>query len=301
MGSNAFDFVQRIEQKSVFPTLRWLQEKWPSWKLNRQINLNECILGSAGKNPTSGDIDLNFDIHFYDQEEVAKELKEFLGDDHVKPRPGNNQIFTAVPIEGDPSKGYVQVDFMFGFYEWQKFSYFSATVDPTFVPNIHNTLHLLPKDLSRFKGLYRTELIKAFVAYNSDWVLEEDGQVIARVGPTFFHDRGVVWRYRYRPLKKNSNTRVKAFKEVSKEEFLKIYPSAICASRDSITDPNELSKFLFSELSTSQMLGTFECIWFKSYAYYSKEERNIIKGIFYERLNNLKAPILKEFSLVGMR
>ena len=84
-------------------------------------------------------------------------------------------------------------------------------------------------DISCLKGLYRTELLKALVAFNSDWILEEDGEVIARVGPTFFHDKGCMWRYRHRPMRKDGTARVQDFKELTRDEFKEIYPSSMDA------------------------------------------------------------------------
>lgn len=301
MGGKAFkEVTRRITKAEIDPTLTWLEEHWPSWKLNNQPSLYSCLLGSAGKNETSGDLDLNLEIDLYDQEKVAAELIDLLGPDYVKPRPGNNQIFTAIPIPG--SDDYrVQVDFMFGKFEWQKFSYYSPYINPGYVPDRSHMGKILHKDLSRFKGLYRTELIKALVAYNSDWVLEENGEMIARVGPTFFHDRGVVWRYRYRPWRKDGKSRLKELQEVTEEEFMKNFPSAAKASRDVIDDPLELVHFLFDDKMPLHLCNTFERIWFSCRAFYEPNELKKITEIFYQRLNSLKAPILDDFGLVGMR
>jgi hypothetical protein len=105
------------------------------------------MLGSAGKAQTSGDIDINMDELKFDKNLVYKSLVTSLGPTEVKDRTHVNQIFTCVPICGDPLNGFVQIDFMFGNLEWQAFSYWS------------------PGDSSAYKGLFRTELIKAAVAF----------------------------------------------------------------------------------------------------------------------------------------
>ena len=302
MGGKAFEGVtRRITKAEIVPTLAWLEDSWLGHYNNKQPNLHECLLGSAGKNETSGDLDLNLDINSFDQSAVAKDLIELLGEDHVKARPGNNQIFAVVPICGLPSNGYVQVDFMFGDTKWQAFSYYSPAYDPDSTVmfgryGLHGRKHA-----SSFKGLYRTEMLKALCAFNSDWVLEDNGKVIARVGPTFFHDRGVVWRYRYRPMRKDGTARIQEFKEVTKEEFFKIYPSAVPASHNVINDPDELTDFLVPGRS-SEDFASLEGICANLYYNYSVEERNVIYKIYLERLNSLKVEIpTRKFKSLDIR
>lgn len=290
MGGKAFEGVtQRIDQALILGTILWLTNKWPDSGIQGG-NYMDHLLGSGGKNDTSGDLDLNMRIELYDQAKVAEQLTELLGSDFVKPRPGNNQIFTAVPICGDAEKyGRVQVDFMFGDYEWQKFSYYSARYDP----DQSNARYYWRTDLSKscLKGLYRTELIKALVAFNSDWVLEDGGEMIARVGPTFFHDKGLVWRYRHRPMRKDGTGRVKELKELSREEFMKIYPSAVPAKAEQILDPKLLPEMLLAEHYQLDQFNTFEGLWLGIMNAYNVADQKVIAKIYLERLNSLKADI----------
>lgn len=289
MGGKAFEGItQRIAKDDIYGTIKWLTRSWEDSGIQGGDYM-EHLLGSAGKNPTSGDIDLNMRIELYDQAKVADQLTAILGADYVKARPGNNQIFTAVPINGGPVNGYVQVDFMFGDYEWQKFSYFSTEVDPTFTQNRYYWRQDPTK--SSLKGLYRTELIKALVAYNSDWVLEENGEMIARVGPTFFHDRGCVWRYRHRPMRKDGTGRIKELKELTKEEFLELYPSSVSAKTDVIIDPKKVVEMVLSERHTIDNLATFETTVLSMQQCYNDPEVTMIMKIYIERLNSLKVDI----------
>lgn len=284
MGGNAFkDRVRRVTAEEVHQTVEWLSKNWPS--ANKDVRfLPNRVLGSAGMQKTSGDIDLNIDESIYDFEETNRELVQLVGEENVIARPGFNQIFTAVPIGGDLNNGRVQVDFMFGNYAWQEFSY-AGTADPS--------MSMTPTSKqSQFKGLFRTELIKALVAFNSDWVLEEDGEMVARVGPTFFHDRGLVWRYRYRPIRKDGTARVKALKEVSKEEFLKEFPTAMSRSRDVIIDPEECVRFLFNTgWAVASDCDTYEDLWQMIRHYYPNDTHGTISKIYLERLNSLKVEI----------
>lgn len=299
MGGKAFEGItRRIGQKEIRPTLEWLQEKWPAYVINGQT-LESHLLGSAGSlepDQDAGDLDLNLHGDLYDQVEVAKALVSILGEDHVKARPGNNQIFTAVPIQGDPATGYVQVDFMFGHYDWQKFSYFSAKRADKIQWGGGG------KHVSFFKGLYRTEFIKALVAFNSDWVLEENGKMVARVGPTFFHDKGVVWRYRHRPMRKDGKGRVQTLVELDKDEFLKLYPTAVTAKATSMIDPKVVTTLLFDSRTDVDELNTLERIAMNLRRHYDRDQIKKIMEIYFERLNSLKVEIpLDKFRQIWLR
>ena len=201
----------------------------------------------------------------------------------------------SVPVNGKPELGRVQVDLMFGHYEWQKFSYYS----PTKVDSIHWGGR---SGVSYFKGLYRTEMIKAITAFCSDWVLEEEGEVIARVGPTFFHDKGLVWRYRDRPMRKDGTARVKEFKEYTREEFLERYPSAITAIADVMTDPEQVAKFLLGDYATTKQMESIESLTMFMNRSFDSDQRRTIAKIYVERLNNLKVDIpTKEFRQIYLK
>lgn len=283
MGGKAFARVtRRIKQQEIPGTLDWLTKNWTGSKIQGG-DFNDHLLGSGGKNEDSGDLDLNLRIELYDQEEVAAKLTELLGSDAVMARPGNNQIFTAVPINGDPVNGLVQVDFMFGNYAWQQFSYHSA-------PH-HDFVRWGNNRTSAFKGLYRTEFLKALTTFNSSWVLQEGDEIIARVGPTFFHDKGVVWRHRHRPMRQDGTARVQAFKEVTKEEFLELYPSAVTSDREPILDPTEFMRFVLDDYNKPTDANTLEHLAYLFRRSYHNDQRATVEKIYSERLNNLKVDL----------
>jgi hypothetical protein len=294
MGGKAFEDITRpIQKVEITETLSSLERAlWAAGSKIPPDYLVKNMLGSAGKKAVSGDIDINMDYKKFDLLHEASVLEAVLGVDRVKSRPGFNQIFTAVPIEG--TDDFVQVDFMFGDYYWQQFSYFSAqSLETASLDGLAGWSGY--QRWTRYKGLYRTELIKALVAFNSSWVLEEDGEMIARVGPTFFHDRGLIWRYRHRPFKKGSTTdRVKAFKELTREEFLAIYPSANCATREVMTNPLEVVELILANDYSPALVESFESLCICLEQVYKPEDRKIIWKIFLERLNSLKVDIPKE-------
>lgn len=266
MGGNAFaEKTRRILKSEIFDTIIWLENEiqFPTGYMATHL------LGSSGKKDDSGDVDLNIDKTRFAFDDVVQRLVQKFGANNIKARPGTNQMFTCIPINGDARNGFAQFDFMFGDAEWQEFSYFSPGTE---------------------KGLYRTEFIKAWIAYRSDWVKIENGYMIARVGPTFFHDRGLIWRYRHRPLKQNSTTeRIKLLKEISKEEFFELYPDAIPASRNEIADPSMLHQFLTYGRDIENHYDTFE----QTLKTFCKAEPTVealetVKVIYQERLQSLK-------------
>ena len=274
MGGRAFKGeTRRVTIQEVYGTVGWLQA-------NLTISLfggkpfSDCLLGSAGKKETSGDIDINVDASRADIKRAAAELQHLLGPDHVWLREGNSQIFCSVPVNGDPEQGRVQVDFMFGLFTWQRFSYAS------------------PGEDSAYKGLFRTELIKALTALRSNWVYSDSSGVIARVGPTFFDSKGLVWRYRHKPHgKKDPSKRIKAFKELTEAEFLKIYPCATKASHRQMTDPDEVQRFLLGKNQLPGAFYSYETLWQSCLICLNIPQLRQLSKIYFERLESLKVPI----------
>lgn len=275
MGGLAFKAkTRRIEKEEIEPTLNWLASKTGF----SSGYLSGNLLGSAGKSASSGDLDINMDQDKFDKTVVLNALITALGANDVKDRRHVNQIFTCVPIRGDSLNGYVQIDFMFGDVAWQAFSYYSAGEE------------------SRYKGLFRTELVKAAVAFNSDWVKTENDQVVARVGPTFFHDRGCVWRYRHRPERKDKKGRVLAYVELTEQEFLLLYPDAIKASNTVVDTPEGVSELIFGDPNELAAFEMYETLSERLKTFYGTKDYATIMQIFEERLNSLKVDIPKDIA-----
>lgn len=273
MGGLAFkDKARRILRAEINPTLEWLGERI---QLDTEY-MKSNKLGSAGKNETSGDVDINMDESRFDIHEILGKLKATLGEENVKDWTHVNQIFTCVPIRGDSTNGFVQIDFMFGDRVWQEFSYFS------------------PGYKSAYKGLFRTELIKAAVAFRSDWTLFEDDQLVCRVGPTFFHDRGLVWRYRHRAMRKDGKGRVKTFSELTEADFKQLYPQARSATKTVVKTPHGVAELIFGSKKQVDDFFSYETLLAGLKQTYSPAEYGTIMAIFLERLNSLKVDIPKD-------
>lgn len=102
--------TQRINQTDVKPTLMWLEQML-------DLDLVNNTLGSTGLKPTSGDLDVAVDSQQITPEQLKAELTQWVNsqqlkaDDYIKGS-GTNLHFRT-PIAGNPSKGFVQTDFMF--------------------------------------------------------------------------------------------------------------------------------------------------------------------------------------------
>ena len=109
--------TQRIDQGDVEPTVKWLEGI-------TGLPLTDNMLGTTGKKPTSGDLDLAVDEKNISKGELESKLKAYAekaGMENATAKSGISVHFLT-PINGNPDNGFVQTDFMFGDPEWMKFS-----------------------------------------------------------------------------------------------------------------------------------------------------------------------------------
>ena len=119
----------KINREDVDPTLQLLE---PALRMD----LVHHKLGSAGKKAQSGDIDISVDPHLLSKEDLIQRLKHWVqavygvdGTDWI--RKSGISVHFKMPIRNDPTKGFVQIDFMFhqggdAETDWMKFSMYSA-------------------------------------------------------------------------------------------------------------------------------------------------------------------------------
>jgi len=98
-----------------------------------------CLMGSTGKKETSGDIDFCLNTHearfvgeeilpIFDKHDVLRRIREVLPQEQVNTKTlkmGN--LMMAWPIAGNPTNGYVQVDFVFGKMDLLQFTHYSPS------------------------------------------------------------------------------------------------------------------------------------------------------------------------------
>ena len=124
-GGNVFKdasgqpLTQRINKADVPGTVNWL-EKISGLDFSSAIDQETQVpvkwLGSTGKAPTSGDMDLAVDSNEISKDEVFARLNKWvtsMGQDPKLWIKKGGEVHLRTPINGDPKQGYVQTDFMF--------------------------------------------------------------------------------------------------------------------------------------------------------------------------------------------
>jgi hypothetical protein len=130
-GGNVFKdadgnaLTQRINQSDVAQTVQWL-EMVTGLEFPR-----ERWIGSTGRTPTSGDLDLAVDTSAMTKEQLAARLTQLVQSHGEDPRnwvKKAGEVHFRTPINGNPNNGYVQTDFMFmPNLDWGTFYYGGAS------------------------------------------------------------------------------------------------------------------------------------------------------------------------------
>jgi len=126
-GGNVFKgpqgqlLTQRINRADIPATIHWIQQvtgiEFP----------RDRWLGSTGKKPSSGDLDLAVDLNEVSKEQLASILTQFVTSQGLDPRDWvkkAGEVHLKTPIGGDANRGFVQTDFMFfPNLDWGRFYY----------------------------------------------------------------------------------------------------------------------------------------------------------------------------------
>lgn len=125
MGGNVFKdgdsrpVTQRINQTDIITTVQWIERltgiDFTQERDAAGIPVN--YLGSTGRRPTSGDIDLAVDAAVYPKDQVYNRLYDWAKSQKLDPRDwikrSGNSLHVKTPINGNPDLGFVQTDLMF--------------------------------------------------------------------------------------------------------------------------------------------------------------------------------------------
>jgi len=114
----------RINQSDVAATVQWLET------LTGLEFPRERWLGSTGRKPTSGDMDMAVDASEISKEQLAAKLTQWAVSHGQDPKAWvkkAGEVHLRTPINGNPQNGYVQTDFMFfPNLDWGQFYYGGA-------------------------------------------------------------------------------------------------------------------------------------------------------------------------------
>lgn len=154
-GGNVFKdqqgrpLTQRINQADVAPTVQWLEALTGIDFTNDTAadGLPVKWLGSTGRKPTSGDLDLAVDSNRVSKQQLKTQLEQWARDQNQDPKNwikmSGDSVHFRSPIKGDARDGFVQTDFMFmPDLKWGVF-WLSSAAD------------------SNYRGLYRNVLMSS--------------------------------------------------------------------------------------------------------------------------------------------
>jgi len=127
----------RINQSDVPATVAWIEQ------LTGLEFPRDRWLGSTGRAPTSGDMDLAVDTSEISKDQLAARLMQWIVSHKLPPAEWikkGGEVHLRTPIQGRPELGYVQTDFMFfPNLDWGTFFY-SGGEDSTYKGMNRNVL-----------------------------------------------------------------------------------------------------------------------------------------------------------------
>lgn len=241
-GGNAFGTTRPIRQSEVAGTMEAIKDAvLPALGLEG-LGVDCMTIGSAGKkkdpDDESGDIDIGFDVaafsrkHGIDPGMALKYLYDRLNTQFptmsTKLIRGLEVASIAYPIENDPGKGYVQLDFLpLKDMKWAKFIYHQ--------PDYR-------KDESKYKSAHRNWLFCAILSQMiEDEEFDVDGERLAYHGYMMRLNDGLS---RFRKTHVGKTKRLKNPKIVQDDEVTR--------------DPNAFVRFLFGKGVRPPHVSTFE-------------------------------------------
>lgn len=267
MGGNAFKKTQPIPIDRIPGTLRIVKKRIGEFQYK--------TLGSTGKKPLSGDIDLAVSSKDWTLESLSRILVLTLGSENVKVQSQFNQIYTRVPISGIKHK-FCQVDFMIGDPELLAFTHWAPEAKT-----------------SKYTGSHRTEYLKA-IAKAQSVTASRNGKVVARVGYTLFHERGLIYNARWCPPRKDGFGFTATMEEVTASNiraFNQEFPELLFMASQTITDPvqicNAILGFGVKPISVNSYESAAEVVRSNPSLF---EKADLIWELYVRRIDELHLP-----------
>jgi hypothetical protein len=293
-GGAAIKSSRSIRQDEFVKTLDHIKEVlFPLLEISpNEVDGEFISIGSLGKkkemSETSGDLDIGYDAQAFSQRhsipinscssEVYRILSENIAgtlgyETEIKHIPGFKIVSIGWPIEGDPSKGSVQVDLIpISNMEWANFIYYS--------PDYR-------RDESKYKSAHRNWLLSAILSARIN-VLDRDqqGEVMDYDSPVLILSDGLFWHKKsYRGTLK---PRLKHSKKVEGSE------------RFITNDPQEFIDFTLGPGYSQEDIKTFEDLFsiITGPDFDLKEKLPEIKQRYIDYMERVKLPIPSELNSI---
>lgn len=190
--------ARRINREEIMPTIQWLEQitGLDFTEVKDKNGIPVKWLGTTGRKPSSGDLDLSVDEREINKEELRNRLavwakKSGVPDTNIMNTKadragwiqlsGDNVHFRA-PIGGNPNNGYVQADFMFSADpQWQQWSMRGGLPDSPY-KGMHR--HILLSSVARAQNL-KYSYKNALIDPATDQTITKDPNKIAQtlLGP----------------------------------------------------------------------------------------------------------------------
>ena len=166
-----------IKKVDIVPTLKWLESL-------TGLPLVNNTLGSVGKKPTSGDLDVAVDQTLTSKDDLVAKLSDWIKSQGEDPKlwikKSGISVHFKTPIKGNPKNGFVQTDFMFGEdIEHMKFGLFSAGAASKFSGADRNLL--MSSVAKSLPGDYKYSWQKGLIKRSTNEPLSKNPDTIASV------------------------------------------------------------------------------------------------------------------------
>lgn len=163
----------RINQADVSRTVDWLQGL-------THIEHLDNMLGTTGKKPTSGDLDIGIEPGTISKEELIGRLTAWCQEHNVDPakyiKKSGISVHFLTPINGHPDHGFVQTDFMF--VPNLNFAKFAMAADPM---SAHKDAykHIVLSSLAKARGL-KWSPTNGLLKRGDNTLISDDPEVVAQ-------------------------------------------------------------------------------------------------------------------------
>ena len=176
-GPDKEPLTRRISREEIPTTIAFLEkETGVDFSMDKdEEGVPVKWLGTTGRKADSGDLDLSVDANEIDKKEFATKLIGIFGKDSVKL--SGDSVHLKTPVNGDPSNGFAQTDFMFSDDPtWQQFSVRGGLADS---PYKGEHRHILLSSIARARG-FKYSYKNGLMSPETDETITKDPNKMAK-------------------------------------------------------------------------------------------------------------------------